>query len=263
MNELTKEIEEKYLALKKQLNKIPTREDMRVAGVSKRSIKNLYSTYLNFLDKMGDGKSTLSNLKHGNCKLCNKVFELPKGNKGKQYCSRSCVNKDLRTKHGSYSRTVLDTGSLGVKSNCLFCKSEIITKHRVRKFCGSLCHTSYKYGKQTLGEVRVKECKSRATIYSYIRSRARNVLKFYTAKVCMHCGYDKHVEACHIKPISEFKDSDLVSTINSLDNLLYLCPNCHWEFDNNKLSEEFLDKVQSHYKTLGGVRNGRSILKTT
>jgi hypothetical protein len=50
---------------------------------------------------------------------------------------------------------------------------------------------------------------------------------------CKVCGYDTHVEVCHIKSVSSFSDDTLISEINSIDNLVGLCPNHHWEFDNN------------------------------
>ena len=51
-------------------------------------------------------------------------------------------------------------------------------------------------------------------------------------QICMKCGYDKHVEVCHIKPIRQFSEDTLLSVINDKTNLLLLCPNCHWEYDN-------------------------------
>lgn len=54
-------------------------------------------------------------------------------------------------------------------------------------------------------------------------------------KKCQICGYDKHVEVHHIKPISSFPPDTLISDINSEDNLVVLCPNCHWEADNGLL----------------------------
>lgn len=53
-------------------------------------------------------------------------------------------------------------------------------------------------------------------------------------KICETCNYFKHVEVCHIKPIREFRDTDLIGNVNALSNMKYLCPNCHWEFDNRK-----------------------------
>ena len=45
----------------------------------------------------------------------------------------------------------------------------------------------------------------------------------------------KHVELCHIKPIASFKDSALLSEVNSKNNIVQLCPNCHWELDHGIL----------------------------
>lgn len=52
---------------------------------------------------------------------------------------------------------------------------------------------------------------------------------------CAVCGYSKHVEIAHKKAVSEFPDSTLISEINSIDNLIALCPNHHWEYDNGIL----------------------------
>lgn len=53
-------------------------------------------------------------------------------------------------------------------------------------------------------------------------------------KKCRMCSYDKHYEVCHIKGVSDFnEDSLIVEEINKIENLMALCPNHHWEFDNN------------------------------
>ncbi len=62
-------------------------------------------------------------------------------------------------------------------------------------------------------------------------------------KECAICSYNKHIEIAHIKGVSEFSDDSLVSEINDINNLVALCPNHHWEFDNNKLSEEDKKKL--------------------
>jgi hypothetical protein len=53
---------------------------------------------------------------------------------------------------------------------------------------------------------------------------------------CVNCGYSKHFEICHIKPIQEFPENTSIADINSLNNLVALCPNCHWEFENGMLT---------------------------
>lgn len=71
----------------------------------------------------------------------------------------------------------------------------------------------------------------RSSVYAKIRTRARDKCKKKDQK-CEKCGYDKHVEVCHVKSISLFSLDSLISEINDDSNLKILCPNCHWEFDN-------------------------------
>lgn len=52
---------------------------------------------------------------------------------------------------------------------------------------------------------------------------------------CLECGYDKHVEIAHIKAVSEFDGDCYMEEINHIDNLMALCPNHHWEYDNGIL----------------------------
>ena len=76
-----------------------------------------------------------------------------------------------------------------------------------------------------------------ANKYTAIRQNGKKVIeRSGIKKCCKNCGYDKHVEVCHLKGISEFDKTCLISEINSLDNLVYLCPNCHWEYDHKMMS---------------------------
>lgn len=52
---------------------------------------------------------------------------------------------------------------------------------------------------------------------------------------CAICGYTNHVEVAHIRAVSEFSNETPISTINSITNLIGLCPNHHWEYDNGML----------------------------
>ncbi len=54
-------------------------------------------------------------------------------------------------------------------------------------------------------------------------------------KKCCVCGYDKHYEVCHIMPVSEFTMETTLNEINDIQNLIALCRNCHWEYDNGCL----------------------------
>lgn len=52
---------------------------------------------------------------------------------------------------------------------------------------------------------------------------------------CVVCGYDKHVEIAHIIDVVVFPEDTKISYINRRENLLALCPNHHWEFDDGLL----------------------------
>lgn len=53
--------------------------------------------------------------------------------------------------------------------------------------------------------------------------------------MCALCKYETHVDICHIRDIRSFPDGTPYLVINDLSNLLALCKNHHWEFDNNFL----------------------------
>ena len=68
---------------------------------------------------------------------------------------------------------------------------------------------------------------------SAIQKLARKA--YFESKViiaCNVCGYATHVEVAHIKSVQSFSDNSTIQEINSLHNLVALCPNHHWEFDN-------------------------------
>lgn len=72
---------------------------------------------------------------------------------------------------------------------------------------------------------------------SAIVKNAQNVYaKSQKPKKCAICGYNKHYEIAHIKAVANFSDDTLISVINDKNNLIALCPNHHWEYDNNLLN---------------------------
>ena len=71
---------------------------------------------------------------------------------------------------------------------------------------------------------------------SAIRKDAQNIFySYHTNCKCAICGYDKHVEVAHIKAVAEFDDDATIGEINAITNLIGLCPNHHWEYDNGLL----------------------------
>lgn len=147
-------------------------------------------------------------------------------------------------------------------NKCLCCNSDILcidrrlNETKVKKFCNRICAGIYNNSKRVriiknkekkkkqivdlLDNLTKNELLQRRKNYTSCRisicKHARNKLnKLNLLKVCSNCGYDKHVEVCHIKSVSSFNNDIKISEINDVNNLMYLCPNCHWEFDNNIL----------------------------
>ena len=142
------------------------------------------------------------------CLNCNTETSNPK------FCSQSC--SATFTNKSSHKR---------VRTNkCKRCNTPILSKH---VYC-SKCRQP----DMTLNEAMTNYTKhAYSAAFNLVRSRARSILIKLKRTICEKCGYTKHFEACHKKPISSFSIDTLISIINDSRNLIPLCPNCHWEFD--------------------------------
>lgn len=145
---------------------------------------------------------------------------------------------------------------------CKFCDNVIDVDHnekvrtiKKRKFCNKSCSASYN---NSLREKKIivknkiikkipfsdLENKTKKELFlqyknwqsarSRIQKHARFIFKNSdTKQSCLICDYSLHYEVCHLKSVSEFdENSKIVEDINSLNNLIALCPTHHWEFDN-------------------------------
>ena len=134
-----------------------------------------------------------------------------------KFCGRSCAAKvnnaaSPRRKPEGKCKTCSST----IPKRAMYCKE---------------CFKGYGKEDMPLHEaIHTRGHKSSA--FGFVRSRARGSEKFQAAVCCEKCGYDKHFECCHIKPISAFSMDTMVGEINKSENLIVLCPNCHWEFDH-------------------------------
>lgn len=137
---------------------------------------------------------------------------------------------------------------------CKSCAAIYNNTHRERKAyrcqkCGKIIYYGYNTKRSMLcdncnpqkvdwSKVTYGEMKSRRSYqaHSHIRDVARRLYaKSNKPKQCANCGYNKHYEVCHIKPIETHSDDTPVSVINDITNLIALCPNCHWEADHGLL----------------------------
>jgi hypothetical protein len=80
--------------------------------------------------------------------------------------------------------------------------------------------------------------------HAVIRGHARTIIG-NLGKACAVCSYDLHVEACHIRPVAEFPPEATLAEINAPLNLVWLCPNHHWEFDHGWISRELVIKLRT------------------
>lgn len=159
------------------------------------------------------------------CLNCKKETDNPK------FCSRSCTaifnNKFIK-------RIPL------VEKFCKRCGNKIQRKSYKDKSifcedCRKLREKNFNFGDDIPLSSIIDTKRHKSSAFASVRNRARITAKKLGMNRCA-CGYDKHVEICHKKAISSFSLDTLVSEINSPDNLIALCPTCHWEFDNELLN---------------------------
>lgn len=152
------------------------------------------------------------------CNFCNKETSNPK------FCSRSCSAKNSNSVSPRRIKTKV----------CAFKDCEI-TILSSRKYCTD--HKNKFYLKfKTMGELR--ESAKGVQVNSYARGLAREwARKNLDCSGCWYCGYSTHVEVCHIKDVALFSDETYVSETYE-NNVIILCRNHHWEYDNGYLAWE-------------------------
>ena len=161
--------------------------------------------------------------------VCRKQGEINKSKTGNFFCDRSCAAIYNNQKYPKRFK----------ESKCKKCDLPI---HGGYTYCKPCYENNHYLDNKTL-EQAIKNRKD-SNRYTGIRWNGRLVYRASNKpKCCCRCGYSKHYEICHIKAIKEFDLNSLVREINSIDNLIALCPNCHWELDNGllKIGQEGLE----------------------
>jgi len=158
------------------------------------------------------------------CKECNIKIEYDK--RRNDFCSHSCgasFNNRMHPKRKlAKNKFCPDCGKKKHAGavRCNFCNRKRILNNNLKKTLKE---------KTSNGNARIK--------YHMVRKIAKIVLELADVpKKCKICGFDICVDVCHIKPISEFSEEFLLSEVNSLDNLIYLCPNHHKMLDKGLIS---------------------------
>lgn len=154
------------------------------------------------------------------CKTCGK--DTP----NHYFCSRSCAATFNNKRSPKRKKT----------QTCKTCGTPI---SRDRTYCLPCWNQSVvtRTSNLTIGEYQSRPSvadKHPSWRNAHIREFARRWHKDKT-QACQVCGYSKHVEIAHIRPLASFDQSAKLSEVNSPNNVVGLCPNCHWEFDNGWL----------------------------
>ena len=149
------------------------------------------------------------------CPTCKKLHNNPK------FCSRSCAAKFTNL-----------TPKRKLTKTCKDCSQKIRSNKTRCPVCSKKWQNSISAKDMTLKEA-IYEKHHKSSAFALVRSRARQSAKKLGLDSCQKCGYNRHVEIAHIKPISSFSEEIMLSVINSRENIMALCPNCHWEFDHN------------------------------
>jgi hypothetical protein len=175
-------------------------------------------------------------IKINKCKFCDKDTTNP------VFCCKSCAasynNKEFpkrikgdstKIKGDSTKKCPIKKYSIKEKF-CIVCGIQVNYRS---KYCLEHNPQYVDWNKITLGDIVYNEDQVKANRYTKVRDNSKRIyFSSNRPQECSHCGYSKHFEVCHIKPIHMFDLTTPISAINSLDNLIALCPNCHWEFDN-------------------------------
>jgi len=152
------------------------------------------------------------------CALCEAVFNT--NIKTKKYCSRNCSLKAYRVgdhyppcKCGAKKDYRAETCK-----KCFTEKQRDGLENKTLKEFYEMPSIKNKHPSWRSSHVRVMN-----------RAWNANLIKL----PCQVCGYSTHINLCHIKDIADFDTTATLGEINHPNNILVLCPNHHWEFDND------------------------------
>ena len=142
--------------------------------------------------------------------------------KNPKFCSKSCA-----AKHNN----VLYPKRKAKKHNCSVCGDKV-SKNCKTGMCVTCINQHHidRYGDKKLSECYATFARHK---YQCVRHHDHGVAKMADIeRKCIECGYSTHVELAHRKPIHLFHPDTLLRKINDISNLVFLCPNHHWELEH-------------------------------
>lgn len=150
------------------------------------------------------------------CEKCSKLHRNPK------YCSRSCAVSINNIASPKRTKTV--------KRNCKYCGEFLGSGCCGSRVCEDCNKNCVDWSTITLSEFRMKY--DTLGFHARLRDLARRSYKSAgLPRKCFVCGYDKHIQVCHVVGVSQFPSTASITEVNNIANLVALCPNHHWEYD--------------------------------
>lgn len=198
---------------------------MSICPVCEKSFDTYYTTYCSRScgNKARTAKNEVKYLK--NPKLC-KQCEGPipyRGRHDSVFCSRACSAKFNNARRAKKEYTCSNCGVVKKQTRrttlCRNCRFVVIV---------------HEFGKQAVSDFKSTFARHKYQLVRHHAHRVASILRM--SKRCFVCGYDKHVELAHKKAIYLFDVTVTLNEINAKENLVYLCPNHHWELDNGILN---------------------------
>lgn len=155
------------------------------------------------------------------CHYCKKPTNNPK------YCSRHCAAIVNNTKYQKLPKKI---------RKCKHCGQFIGIGYKGAYTCTDCNPNIVNWSSVTLGDCS-KKFPNIFQKHARIRSMSRRIYNNSgLPKQCYICGYNRHYQVCHKKPISAFNDDNTIAEVNDISNLIALCPNHHWELDHGFLT---------------------------
>lgn len=182
-------------------------------------------------ERQKQAAADLYNQNPNHCLYCGKIIELlpgrpPSRTRTKKFCGQSCAasfNNNGVNRYDAYDSY----------KRCSVCGERITSRATKCKQCI--------YADTSVASSTKKELRLRRSHYNSSRAAIRrHASDIYgqsdKPRCCAICGYETHIDVCHIRPVSDFSGDATITEINDPDNLIALCPNHHWEYDHGLLA---------------------------
>jgi len=169
------------------------------------------------------------------CKMCDTVFQIGLNHLSSSFCSECLEYRKSKSIFRSEKK----------EHHCVCGQQYFLNlRHRSKKYCEECklknSPTPRALKSDVIKQTSYKEYLERASVKNshpswksaHVRGFNRTWNKDLTKLPCQVCNYSTHVELAHIKAVSDFPEETRLGVINDPSNILVLCRNHHWEFDN-------------------------------